>query len=62
MNQRGEALFERPEHFKNVLMAMLRRAVANLADADADIAHRLSALQGEYDISSMLSEIVSSNI
>uniref|UniRef100_A0A8R1TT49 Ubiquitin-like domain-containing protein n=1 Tax=Onchocerca volvulus TaxID=6282 RepID=A0A8R1TT49_ONCVO len=51
LNQRGEALFERPEHFKNVLMAMLRRAVANLADADADIAHRLSASQGEYDIS-----------
>ncbi|KAM3725084.1 Large proline-rich protein [Dirofilaria immitis] len=51
LNQRGEALFERPEHFKNVLMAMLRRAIANLADADADIAHRLNASQGEYDIS-----------
>uniref|UniRef100_A0A1I7VFW5 Ubiquitin-like domain-containing protein n=1 Tax=Loa loa TaxID=7209 RepID=A0A1I7VFW5_LOALO len=51
VNQRGEALFERPEHFKNVLTAMLRRAIANLADADADIASRLSASQGEYDIS-----------
>uniref|UniRef100_A0A915Q5Y2 Ubiquitin-like domain-containing protein n=1 Tax=Setaria digitata TaxID=48799 RepID=A0A915Q5Y2_9BILA len=51
LNQRGEALFERPEHFKNVLMAMLRRAVANLADADADIADRLNASQGEYNIS-----------
>ncbi|CAG9538151.1 unnamed protein product [Cercopithifilaria johnstoni] len=51
LNQRGEALFERPEHFKSVLTAMLRRAVANLADTDADIAHRLSASQGEYNIS-----------
>lgn len=58
VNQRGEALFERPEHFKTVLTAMLRRAIANLADTDADIAHRLSAVQGEYDISSMLSKIV----
>uniref|UniRef100_A0A0R3S3R1 Calmodulin n=1 Tax=Elaeophora elaphi TaxID=1147741 RepID=A0A0R3S3R1_9BILA len=51
LNQRGEALFERAEHFKSVLTAMLRRAIANLADADADIAHRLNASQGEYDIS-----------
>ncbi|EJW75263.1 hypothetical protein WUBG_13829, partial [Wuchereria bancrofti] len=51
VNQRGEALFERPEHFKNVLTSMLRRAVANLADADVDIARRLNASQGEYDVS-----------
>lgn len=58
LNQRGEALFERPEHFKSVLTAMLRRAIANLSDSDADIAHRLSDLQGEYDASSMFTPVI----
>ncbi|KHN82566.1 Large proline-rich protein BAG6 [Toxocara canis] len=49
MNQRGEAVFERAEHFSSVIEVMMRRAVANMADTDSDVARQLHAASGEFD-------------
>lgn len=49
MNQRGEAVFERAEHFSSVIEVMIRRAVANMADTDSDVARELRAAYGEFE-------------
>uniref|UniRef100_A0A914R5W8 Uncharacterized protein n=1 Tax=Parascaris equorum TaxID=6256 RepID=A0A914R5W8_PAREQ len=49
MNQRGEAVFERPEHFSSVIEVMIRRAVANMADTDSDVARELRSAYGEFE-------------